>query len=1218
MKRIYGRCVWLLAVLIGIVAPTTAQLDSVHWIPPFHAGSDLGEHYLYLSTPSPAPIFVDIILGNGLPARDRFGNALIGVELSNTNPRRVDLGQPEIGESSSTLVLVNDLNRPLRDKGIRLRGTAPFYCNFRVGNFIQAGSLTAKGSNAKGLSFRVGHIENYSLDVSSLQRSNFVSFMATEDDTRVVLSDYDTDLRLHSAFGALDPGAQIEVVLNQGEVYVISLYVDPTRPAANANGMMGSLLESDKPVVVNCGSWLGSPLLINHQDIGIDQIVPIDRVGDEYILVRGDGPDLLETPLVIATENNTDIFINGSAAPVANLDAGEYFRVLESYYTTDENLYIRTSAPAYVYQMLAGANDTRTGGLNFLPSLGCSDESVIDNLMEVDAIGLRRYEGKLFVVAERGKDVFINGNLVPPILLNDVLGKPEHVTYKATNLSGNVSVRSNGAIQVGLFGRNDAAGWAGYFSGFDRIDAPKIELKASKSCDGTLFVQDNQLVDSIEWFFEGQPLGRKEDTLFLSPPGRYYAVGLRTLCEQVYRDTSEILVVPEPLELEVLANDLACEDSKRGVVWIQKLTGGYPPYEISINGLSLGPGVNQVDTLGLGWHQVEIIDSFGCIIRDSIEIELDLDLPLLQIDLPDTLTCRLLEIDINAEVSHRHSDLSWNWSTRDGQIRSATDRPTVRVGSLGLYFVEIEDLRTGCTVLDSVWVNEDVSQPSIALEGGTGINCFTTEVNLRALFSASSDSISLNWSTDTGRILEVWSDSIKVDKGGEYQVVITNLKNGCQDTADVFVVQDLVKPQLRISPPEVLNCLLTETTLFGSFSTSRDKVHQWRTSDGRITRLAQPNAPIVDRGGTYHWLVIDTSNGCRDSISVTVEQDTVRPVVDAGIDGLLTCTDTIVQRVATIEACPLCLLQWQTDTGNIVGSPRSNELVADKPGWFRIRAINPNNECWAEDSIFIDQAPDLTGAACELKPPDCDRRTGDILIGQIEGGTEPFKYSTDGGVTFGDDGQFLDLNPGSYGLVVEDQYGCRWSLDTAFVGFEPIRITDFIDTVTIEFGDTARFESRVNLADSLIRTIEWEDATELSCSDCLNPWVFRFENGVYTLYVEDENGCWDEIRVVLIVKKIIDVFVPNVFTPDGNKVNDGFTAFVNEKAAKAIRDFQIFDRWGELIFRAKNIEPNDPSMGWDGMFLGEPMLPGVYVYTIEVEFKDGSTQQFSGDVTLLR
>jgi len=67
-----------------------------------------------------------------------------------------------------------------------------------------------------------------------------------------------------------------------------------------------------------------------------------------------------------------------------------------------------------------------------------------------------------------------------------------------------------------------------------------------------------------------------------------------------------------------------------------------------------------------------------------------------------------------------------------------------------------------------------------------------------------------------------------------------------------------------------------------------------------------------------------------------------------------------------------------------------------------------------------------------------------------------------------------------------------------------------------------------------------------------------------------------------------------------------------------IKSFSIYNRWGEVVFEARNFLPNDPTFGWDGTFRGKILNSAVFVYSAEVEFVDGETIRYDGDITLVR
>jgi gliding motility-associated-like protein len=103
----------------------------------------------------------------------------------------------------------------------------------------------------------------------------------------------------------------------------------------------------------------------------------------------------------------------------------------------------------------------------------------------------------------------------------------------------------------------------------------------------------------------------------------------------------------------------------------------------------------------------------------------------------------------------------------------------------------------------------------------------------------------------------------------------------------------------------------------------------------------------------------------------------------------------------------------------------------------------------------------------------------------------------------------------------------------------------------------------------------------------------------------------------LLVKKEYEVFVPNIFSVNGDGLNDQLVIYAGSEV-ESILDFQIYDRWGGSVFTQKLFAPNDPSLGWDGQINGVIANVGVYTYFIDVLFVDGHIEQFKGSVTITK
>jgi len=94
--------------------------------------------------------------------------------------------------------------------------------------------------------------------------------------------------------------------------------------------------------------------------------------------------------------------------------------------------------------------------------------------------------------------------------------------------------------------------------------------------------------------------------------------------------------------------------------------------------------------------------------------------------------------------------------------------------------------------------------------------------------------------------------------------------------------------------------------------------------------------------------------------------------------------------------------------------------------------------------------------------------------------------------------------------------------------------------------------------------------------------------------------------------------VPNVFSPNGDGINDYFYPVAAPGSYKQVRLLQIFDRWGELVFHKENFQPNLDIEGWNGQFKGVGLNPGVYVYQLILEWNNGELANLQGDVSLIR
>ncbi|WP_438966212.1 IgGFc-binding protein [Flavobacterium sp.] len=449
------------------------QLSDKHWLPPLHSRSNtnVNEHVIYLSTPVVTPFQVTVTNGNGV----LFGTYTV----SAGNPVQFTVGN---SQPSNMFVSKTGLYTPSGDSGLILTGPSNFYVTFKVRSSAHGEVFVSKGRAGLGQDFRLGSVPQISNDGNR----NFVSsIMATENNTFITVNDYNTGVTFETPTGTNSSGTQ-SFSLQAGESVVLSGY---SNVAANLDGFIGAHLTSNKPVSVITGNITANPASTGN-DICLDQIVPVEEVGTEYIVVKGDGISTTELPIVIGTENNTQIFVNGIPTPIATINAGDYYIVPFSYYqgTNNQNMYIESSKPVYLYQVLAGAAATHTTGLNFIPPLSCSYPKVVDLIPSINFLGSLNVNldggANLVILAVVGSVISINGTITTAVP-QTVLGNANWVTYRIPNVSGNVKVESTGSVAVGVYGTSNTIGFASFYSGFGKVQISYTQDQGIETADMT-------------------------------------------------------------------------------------------------------------------------------------------------------------------------------------------------------------------------------------------------------------------------------------------------------------------------------------------------------------------------------------------------------------------------------------------------------------------------------------------------------------------------------------------------------------------------------------------------------------------------------------------------------------------------------------------------------------------------------------------------------------
>ncbi len=292
----------------------------------------------------------------------------------------------------------------------------------------------------------------------------------------------------------------------------------------------------------------------------------------------------------------------------------------------------------------------------------------------------------------------------------------------------------------------------------------------------------------------------------------------------------------------------------------------------------------------------------------------------------------------------------------------------------------------------------------------------------------------------------------------------------------------------------------------------------------------------------------------------------------------------------------------------------STPEVGNLPAGTHYVTVSSANGCIAVDSVTLTAPEDLL-INLNVSPISCFGETDGAVQVVAEGGTPPYVYALDGGA-FQNNSTFTGLEDGNYTVAVQDVNGCVTT--AAILINQPLELEVSLgEDIDIQTGASAILAIETNIEPEDIDTIIWEPRFPTECPDCLEQVVTPLVTTAYSVMVQDINGCMAGDQVNVIVDQRQSVYLPNVFSPNEDGVNDIFYVQGDDRVEQ-VDEFQVYNRWGEPVFEAYNFPINDDQFGWDGTFRGDLMNSGVFVYYVTVTFKNGTTAQFKGDVILMR
>lgn len=375
------------------------------------------------------------------------------------------------------------------------------------------------------------------------------------------------------------------------------------------------------------------------------------------------------------------------------------------------------------------------------------------------------------------------------------------------------------------------------------------------------------------------------------------------------------------------------------------------------------------------------------------------------------------------------------------------------------------------------------------------------------------------------------------------------------------------------------------------------------------------SATVTDLDAGLYSVVIFDANNCNNSLVVEIDQP---DSLDAFI-----VTENSQNVSCNGEEDGLLVAAFTGGNGNVSyeWSSGPNDTLSTNTGLAGgmdyIVTVTDAKGCVDTAFAEVEEPFPVMAVLPEIQDPACFGQQTFISVENASGGSGgPYTFTVNAGPAVPVGGS-IPVFAGEYTVTVFDVNGCRTA--------EEIDIDEPAEVI-VNAGD----DLEVNLGDDIglfiqiqssipIDSIFWTPDSLLSCSNCPNPTASVLNSQLFTVGVVDENGCSAFDEIFIDVDKDRNVYFPNVFSPNGDGINDFFSPFTGA-GVERVNTFKIFDKWGEMVYSQDDFLPgaSEFPFGWDGNFRNKRAPVGVYLYISEVTFIDGTTLLYRGDVTIVQ
>lgn len=613
-----------------------------------------------------------------------------------------------------------------------------------------------------------------------------------------------------------------------------------------------------------------------------------------------------------------------------------------------------------------------------------------------------------------------------------------------------------------------------------------------------------------------------------------------------------------------------------GVVSTADFNYTWSPSEGLISATSAHPTAspNEATT-----YVVSMTDALsGCVYTDSVNVEVEALLPLTVTN--DTTLCDIQGIALSAAVEGNSEGVGYQWHPTATIDFPNSASPVATPLQSTVYYVEVLS-PFGCVQTDSVRVSVGQLMGLSATASASAI-CLGETVELNSHAQGNLDGVEVLWAPVDGVANATqFSTTSQPNATTEYSVTLTHTPSGCTLTQTVPVQ---VSEPFSISLPEdVFLCTVSGEVLTAETNYDGDLDWHW-LPEAAVDSPHTPSTMLVVNETTDLLVTATNEGGCEATASMRVVR--LGEITDLGSDFTLCGKETAILNTGWPSSYSIL---WNTGS-------TSSSIEVSSEGIYTVSVTSPLG-CSSEDEVLVTQLdyPQLDlGPLREL----CEGESVQLFAGVNE-----YVYTWAHGVN----GAYAVVSETGYYEVTAANGDCETTAGVDVL-VHPMPQQPFARDTVVCFSEPPY--SLVLNAQNAGFSYQWMNGSTAQT-------LMLTEPNYVTLIVTSEEECSARFEMIIHEECAGAVWIPNAFTPNGDGLNDAWL-IQGENIAEV--DIQVWNKWGELIFRS-----NDLRRPWLGQRLDgdEYKRNDLYQYVVIVRMDKGNGELsepivYEGTVTMVR